>query len=99
LLLGEKISARHALSWGLLTRVFPDADFESRPGEFTGRLATMPTGAIGANKKLLNYGLQNELADSLEVEARELLETIRSADNQERVRAFLEKRPPRFTGR
>jgi enoyl-CoA hydratase/carnithine racemase len=48
---------------------------------------------------LLNYGLQNELGDSLDVEARELLETIRSADNQEGVRAFLEKRAPRFTGK
>jgi 2-(1,2-epoxy-1,2-dihydrophenyl)acetyl-CoA isomerase len=99
LLLGEKISARDALAWGLLTRVFPDSEFESRLTEFTGRLATMPTGAIGANKMLLNYGLQNELGDSLDVEARELLETIRSADNQEGVRAFLEKRAPRFTGK
>src|SRR6202158_2339388 len=99
LLLGEKIASRDALAWGLLTRVFPDAEFESRLGEFTGRLATMPTGAIGANKMLLNYGLQHMLADSLDVEARELLETIRSADNKEGVRAFLEKRPPRFTGK
>lgn len=99
LLLGEKISARDALAWGLLTRVFPDAEFEVRLTEFTDRLATMPTGAIGANKMLLNYGLENELGDSLDVEARELLETIRSADNQEGVRAFLEKRAPRFTGK
>ena len=99
LLLGEKISARDAHEWGLLTRVFPDAEFESGLSEFMGRLATMPTGAIGANKMLLNYGLQNMLADSLDVEARELLETIRSADNQEGVRAFLEKRAPSFTGK
>jgi 2-(1,2-epoxy-1,2-dihydrophenyl)acetyl-CoA isomerase len=99
LLLGEKIAARDALAWGLLTRVFPDADFESGLREFTGRLATMPTGAIGANKMVLNYGLENMLAASLDVEARELLETIRSADNKEGVRAFLEKRAPRFTGK
>ena len=99
LMLGEKISARDALAWGLLTRVFRDADFESGISEFVSRLAEMPTRVIGANKMLLNHGLDNLLGDSLDVEARELLETFRSADNQEGVRAFIEKRAPRFTGR
>ena len=52
-----------------------------------------------SNRMLLNHGLQNLLADSLDVAARELLETVRNADNQEGVRALLEKRPPRFMGR
>jgi 2-(1,2-epoxy-1,2-dihydrophenyl)acetyl-CoA isomerase len=98
LFLGEKIGAREALAMGLVTRVFPDAEFDVGVNEFAARLATMPTAAIGANKMLLNYGLENFLGASLEVEARELLETFHTADNQEGVRAFLEKRPPRFTG-
>jgi 2-(1,2-epoxy-1,2-dihydrophenyl)acetyl-CoA isomerase len=98
LLLGEKIGAREALAMGLVTRVFPDAEFDVAANEFAARLATMPTAAIGANKMLLNYGLENFLGASLDVEARELLETFHTADNQEGVRAFLEKRPPRFTG-
>ena len=98
LFLGEKIGAREALAMGLVTRVFPDAEFDVGVNEFAARLATMPTAAIGANKMLLNYGLENFLGASLDVEARELLETFHTADNQEGVRAFLEKRPPRFTG-
>jgi 2-(1,2-epoxy-1,2-dihydrophenyl)acetyl-CoA isomerase len=98
LLLGEKIGAREALAMGLVTRVFPDAEFDVGVNEFAARLATMPTAAIGANKMLLNYGLDNFLGASLDAEARELLETFHTADNQEGVRAFLEKRPPRFTG-
>ena len=98
LFLGEKIGAREALAMGLVTRVFPDAEFDVGVNEFVSRLATMPTAAIGANKMLLNYGLENFLGASLDVEARELLETFHTADNQEGVRAFLEKRPPRFTG-
>jgi 2-(1,2-epoxy-1,2-dihydrophenyl)acetyl-CoA isomerase len=66
LLLGERIIARQALDWGLLTRVFPDAEFESGVAEFMARLATMPTAVIGANKSLLNFGLDNFLAPALE---------------------------------
>jgi 2-(1,2-epoxy-1,2-dihydrophenyl)acetyl-CoA isomerase len=98
LYLGEKIAARDALAMGLLTRVFSDAGFDTELNQFTARLASMPTAAIGADKMLLNYGLENFLEASLDVEARELLETFHTADNQEGVRAFLEKRAPRFTG-
>ena len=98
LFLGEKIAARDALAMGLLTRLFPDAQFDKELDQFTARLASMPTAAIGADKMLLNYGLENFLEASLDVEARELLETFHTADNQEGVRAFLEKRAPRFTG-
>jgi 2-(1,2-epoxy-1,2-dihydrophenyl)acetyl-CoA isomerase len=98
LFLGEKIGARDALAMGLLTRVFPDGQFDAELHQFTARLASMPTAAIGADKMLLNYGLENFLDASLDVEARELLETFHTADNQEGVRAFLEKRAPRFTG-
>ncbi len=99
LLLGNKISARDALEWGLLTRVFPEAEFEKGVKEFNQRLAEMPTGAIGSNKMLLNHGLENYLSDSLDAEARELLETNRSADTKEGVRAFIEKRAARFVGK
>jgi 2-(1,2-epoxy-1,2-dihydrophenyl)acetyl-CoA isomerase len=99
LMLGERMTARQALDWGIVTRVFPDPDFDRGVAEFAARLAAMPTLAMGANKMLLNFGLENYLADALDAEARELLEIIRTEDNQEGLHAFLEKRPARFTGR
>ena len=48
---------------------------------------------------MLFRSLENMLAESLDTEARELLETFKTADNQEGVRAFAEKRPARYTGR
>jgi 2-(1,2-epoxy-1,2-dihydrophenyl)acetyl-CoA isomerase len=99
LMLGEPMTARQALQWGILTRVFADAEFDRGIADFAARLAAMPTLALGANKMLLNFGLENYLADALDAEARELLEIIRTEDNQEGLHAFLEKRPARFTGR
>lgn len=99
LMLGDPMTARQALDWGIVTRVFADADFDRGVAEFAARLAQMPTITLGADKMLLNYGLESGLAGTLDTEARELLEIIRTEDNREGLEAFLQKRPARFTGR
>jgi 2-(1,2-epoxy-1,2-dihydrophenyl)acetyl-CoA isomerase len=63
-----------------------------------GRLAAGAPRAIGLTKRALNRSLETDLESALEYEA--FLQGIagRTADHAEGMRAFLEKRPPRFTG-
>jgi 2-(1,2-epoxy-1,2-dihydrophenyl)acetyl-CoA isomerase len=62
------------------------------------QLAAGPTAAIGLTKGLIGRSLESSLDDQLEEEARLQAIAAAGADFAEGVAAFLEKRPPRFTG-
>jgi 2-(1,2-epoxy-1,2-dihydrophenyl)acetyl-CoA isomerase len=62
-------------------------------------LAAGPTGALGAAKRLLRGSLAHDLESQMALEAEALAAAARSADGQEGIAAFLEKRLPRFGGR
>jgi 2-(1,2-epoxy-1,2-dihydrophenyl)acetyl-CoA isomerase len=98
LLLGETVDAREALRIGLVAKVFSAAEFAGATKEIATRVARSPRG-IGLIKRALNHAMLPSLEANLEYEA--YLQEIagRSADYDEGVRAFLEKRPPVFTGK
>jgi 2-(1,2-epoxy-1,2-dihydrophenyl)acetyl-CoA isomerase len=98
-MLGERLGARQALEWGLINRVWPDEEFAARADELTGRLAEGPTRSYAGIKRQLNQSLYERLDDHLEFEAQVQQEAGSSEDFIEGVKAFIEKRPPRFTGR
>jgi len=95
---GRKIAAPEAAAMGLVTRVVDDADLAAETADLATALAAGPTAAIGLTKQLIARSLESSLDDQLEEEAR--LQGIAAAgdDFAEGVAAFLEKRPPRFTG-
>lgn len=99
LMLGQRLSAARCLEWGLVTQVYPDVDFEGELGEFVRVLLSLPTKVLGANKALLNFGLESYLAAALDSEGRQLLESFRTDDFREGATAWAEKRAPRYTGR
>ena len=94
----ETLDAATALEWGLVSEVVPDGDVERRAAEVAAELAAGPTFAIGVTKQLLHRHLTTDLGEALGNEAAAIELTIRSDDFKEGMRAFVEKRPPGFTG-
>ena len=98
MLTNRMLSAAEALEWGLITRVVDDDRLMEEAREAAGRLAAGPSRAYGAVKRLLADSFSASLETQMEMEARSIAALSVSPDGREGVRAFLEKRPPRFTG-
>jgi 2-(1,2-epoxy-1,2-dihydrophenyl)acetyl-CoA isomerase len=92
------IDAAEALRIGLVNRVVPAADLDAAARELAGRIAAGPPIALGLAKSLLNRSESIDLAAALELEALGQGHAITTEDHAEGVRAFLEKRPARFSG-
>lgn len=99
MLTNRKLTAAEALDWGLVNRVVPADRLLPAAHELAATLAAGPTRAFGAVKALLNESFEHGLETQMELEARAIAAASSTADGREGIRAFLEKRPPRFTGR
>ncbi|OZA62466.1 MAG: 2-(1,2-epoxy-1,2-dihydrophenyl)acetyl-CoA isomerase, partial [Sphingomonadales bacterium 39-62-4] len=99
MMLGEKISAEKAESWGLIYKAVDDAALQDEAMALATRLAAGPTVALGTMRKNLAKALEVDYASALLVEAEGQWQAGSSADAGEGGKAFLEKRKPVFTGR
>jgi 2-(1,2-epoxy-1,2-dihydrophenyl)acetyl-CoA isomerase len=99
MLLNERLDARAAAALGIVTRVVPDDDLESEVESVARALATGPTRAYGAVKRLLRTSVTSTLAAQLAEESATIAELAAAPDGREGVAAFLAKRSPEFTGR
>ena len=97
-MLAGKITAAQALEWGLVIEVCDAAELLPKARATAVHLATQPTRALGLIKRGFNRSLGVDLDTQLEFEEELQREAGRSSDFAEGVRAFLEKRPPKFTG-
>lgn len=94
----RKLTAAEAHGWGLVSEVVEAGLFEARTAELAGAYAELPTRAIGMTKRLFEHASNSTLEEQLALEAELQQSATGSADFAEGVTAFLEKRPPRFTG-
>lgn len=97
-LTGETIAADEALRIGLVSRVVPGGELMAAARGIAGKIAANPPHAVRMTKRLLREGQTATLANILEMSAAMQSLAHATRDNDEAMDAFLEKRPPRFTG-
>ncbi len=95
----EKISGPQAVELGLANKCVPNSALLSVTYEWAKRLAAGPTVALGLMKLGMNRGLQMTLHDVMNYEASAQALAVQTHDVQEGLRAFAERRAPKFQGR
>ncbi|MCL5961335.1 MAG: enoyl-CoA hydratase-related protein [Chloroflexi bacterium] len=96
---GDIIDSSEALRIGLVDRVVPDAQLMTRARELASKIAAKGPVAVRLVKRAVNEGVEMPLADALKLENHLFGEACATEDKNEGVKAFLEKRPPRFRNR
>jgi enoyl-CoA hydratase len=99
MLTGDQISAEEALHLGLVNRVVPRAQLLDEAKALAARLAAGAPLALQAILRAVNKGFELPIRDGLKIEQEGTVLVFSSEDAKEGARAFLEKRPPNFTGR
>ncbi len=94
--LGDALDAQRAHALGLVNRVVPDAELEAETYKLAARLRDAPPESIAAAKHAVYMSSHAELEEMLQYETEAQLRCFQTADAHEGVRAFLEKRRPRF---
>jgi 2-(1,2-epoxy-1,2-dihydrophenyl)acetyl-CoA isomerase len=94
----RKLTAVEAHAWGLVSEVAGADGFAGRTAELAAMYASLPTRAIGMTKRLFEHAYDATLEEQLALEAELQQAATGSADFAEGVTAFLEKRPPSFSG-
>jgi enoyl-CoA hydratase len=98
LLTGRILDAEEALRWGLVTHVVPEGQGLATAREIAGVIAANAPLSVAASKaSAIETGWLPE-ADARPIEGAHAARVSASADAKEGMRAFMEKRPPEFTG-
>lgn len=97
-MLGDPVPAPQAEAWGLIWRAVPDDALADEAARTAARLAALPTQAMRLMKQAFALSAHQTLDQQLDTERDLQREAGHTPDFREGVQAFLDKRPPTFTG-
>jgi enoyl-CoA hydratase/carnithine racemase len=96
---GKNIKAPEAKDMGLVNMVVPVAELSGTAQSLAENIAAGAPIAVRRAKEALQASYDSDIAHQLRIEAKGMVETLRSEDHEEAVRAFLAKRRPLFKGK
>lgn len=96
---GVRFPARRAYELGIVNELVADDELAARTAELATTIAGYSPLALRELKGVLNASLERDFAGAREYEIEAYGRCFDSDDRREGMRAFLDKRPPRFTGR
>ena len=98
LMTGDMVDARRAAEMGMINRTVADEELMTEALALAERLASAPTKALASIKRLIEESATSDYNAQLELEHKAQLQSGQTKDFREGVAAFIEKRPPKFTG-
>jgi len=99
LLCADKVPAEQALAFGLLNAVVPKEELRAKAEEYAHRITANGPLAVRKTKESVLRGLAVDMKEAYRIESSIATEVFSSEDAKEGPAAFVEKRPPRWTGR
>ncbi|MBN1690174.1 MAG: enoyl-CoA hydratase/isomerase family protein [Dehalococcoidia bacterium] len=99
ILLGERMSAQEALAMGLITRVVPVAELDAEVKKVLEILTLKSPIGMRMGKQAFYAAANMPLKEALKYLAERIKDIAGTEDAKEGITAFIEKRPPKFTGK
>jgi 2-(1,2-epoxy-1,2-dihydrophenyl)acetyl-CoA isomerase len=95
---GDMVDAKRAAEMGMINRWVADEELMPEALKLADRLASAPTAALARIKSMLDQSATNDYNAQLDLEHKAQIQSGQTKDFSEGVAAFIEKRPPKFTG-